>query len=484
MAPRKCLTLEQKVALIRAVEKGEKSKSVIAKEFNIPASTLSTILKNKQDVFNGFEKNFSSKIKRDRGSKYPEVEVALLEWLKNARSANLPVHGPVLIAKAEALALQLGMPDFKCSNGWLERFKKRHAVRSTPINGESGAVNQDTVDTWRRNRLVELLEVYPDRDIYNLDEAALFYKLLHKRTYTTADGSSSGAKQSKERITVLFGANATGDDKLPLLILGKAGKPRCFRGATLPKDCVYRSNKRAWMTAAIFEDYVLFIIDNCPSHGKIENLKAITVEFLPANTTSVLQPMDQGIIEMTRRLYQKSLLQRMLLAYDCNKGYSIDLLGAIHLICRSWRDLEGAKIANCFVHAGFCRVRATAQPVELDDREESESLYRRVHDLVGQEVDGYFDSFARLDTNVPVVSPVTDVEIVDIIVGHMDVDEGASEDESEGPCEIPTAARTRNMLRLIRNKVECSGGDYELMTCLRKLEERLLAGARPRDKPN
>ncbi|XP_064462709.1 tigger transposable element-derived protein 4-like [Ornithodoros turicata] len=470
MAPRKCLTLEQNVALIRAVEmdKGEKSKSVIAKEFNIPASTLSTILKNKQDVFNGFEKNFSSKRKRDRGSKYPEVKVALLEWLKNARSANLPVHGPVLIAKAEALALQLGMPDLKCSNGWLERFKKRHAVRSTPINGESGAVNQDTVDTWRRNRLVELLEVYPDRDIYNLDEAALFYKLLPKRTYTTADGSSSGAKQSKERITVLFGANATGDDKLPLLILAAI-----FEDYVRLLDCKFHAKQRK----------VLFIIDNCPSHGKIENLKAITVEFLPANTTSVLQPMDQGIIEMTRRLYQKSL-QRMLLAYDCNKGYSIDLLGAIHLICRSWRDLEGAKIANCFVHAGFCRVRATAQPVELDDREESESLYRRVHDLVGQEVDDDFDSFARVDTNVPVVSPVTDAEIVDIIVGHMDVDEGASEDESEGPREIPTAAETRNMLRLIRNKVECSGGDYELMTCLRKLEERLLAGARPRDKPN
>lgn len=117
MAPRKCLTLEQKVALIRAVEKGDKPKLAIAKEFDIPASTLSTILKNKREVFDGFEKNFSSKRKRDRGSKYPKVEVALLEWLKNARAANLPVNGPALIAKAETLALQLGMPEFKCSNG-------------------------------------------------------------------------------------------------------------------------------------------------------------------------------------------------------------------------------------------------------------------------------------------------------------------------------------------------------------------------------
>ncbi|KAH9364345.1 hypothetical protein HPB48_017268 [Haemaphysalis longicornis] len=51
------------------------------------------------------------------------------------------------------------------------------------------------------------------------------------------------------------------------------------------------------MIAAIFEDYVrfmdrrldtnnrqvLFVIDNCPSHGKIDNLKAIALEFLIAN---------------------------------------------------------------------------------------------------------------------------------------------------------------------------------------------------------
>ncbi|KAG0410276.1 hypothetical protein HPB47_012610 [Ixodes persulcatus] len=178
MAPpkpaRKCLTLEQKVKLIRKLEKGGRPKLEIAKEFNIPASTLSTILKNKQDVPGGFQKSFSSKRKRFRGSKYPEVETALLEWLKNARAANLPVHGPALTAKAEALALQMNKPEFNCSYRWLERFKKRH-------------VCQDTVDMWRRHRLAEILEQYMDRDIYNLDEAAFFYKILPKRTYTTAD---------------------------------------------------------------------------------------------------------------------------------------------------------------------------------------------------------------------------------------------------------------------------------------------------------
>ncbi|XP_049271802.1 uncharacterized protein LOC119393115 [Rhipicephalus sanguineus] len=65
---------------------------------------------------------------------------------------------------------------------------------------------------------------------------------------------------------------------------------------------------------------VLFVVDNCPGHGKIDNLAAVRLEFLPANMTSVLQPMDQGVIEIARKYYRKSLLHRILLSYDNGKS--------------------------------------------------------------------------------------------------------------------------------------------------------------------
>ena len=43
-------------------------------------------------------------------------------------------------------------------------------------------------------------------------------------------------------------------------------------------------------------------MDNCSAHNLdriTKNLSQIRVEFLPPNTTSVLQPCDQGIIELT-----------------------------------------------------------------------------------------------------------------------------------------------------------------------------------------
>ncbi|KAH6940864.1 hypothetical protein HPB50_009103 [Hyalomma asiaticum] len=73
----KSLTLERKVALIKEVEKGGRTKSSIAQEFGIPLSTLSTVLKNEQKVLDGFQQSFSSQRKRLRGSKFPDTEACL-----------------------------------------------------------------------------------------------------------------------------------------------------------------------------------------------------------------------------------------------------------------------------------------------------------------------------------------------------------------------------------------------------------------------
>ena len=63
----------------------------------------------------------------------------------------------------------------------------------------------------------------------------------------------------------------------------------------------------SWMSKDLFEKWlceldrkfhdeerrVVMIIENCPAHRHIENLKAITLDFLPKNTTSIKQPTDQ-----------------------------------------------------------------------------------------------------------------------------------------------------------------------------------------------
>jgi hypothetical protein len=97
------------------------------------------------------------------------------------------------------------------------------------------------------------------------------------------------------------------------LVIGKAVKPRCF-GKFIPKQLPvdYYANPRAWMTSAIYEEWLtkfdkemarenrqlLKFADNAPCHKDIQRkLNNITLKYLPPNTTSVTQPLDGGIIQ-------------------------------------------------------------------------------------------------------------------------------------------------------------------------------------------
>lgn len=119
----KSLTIEKKIEILKKVESGIKKK-VIAQEYDIPQSTLSTIIKNKATILQfGAEIKGKASFKRNRPSK--TVNTALVKWFGSAREKNLPVSGPVLKQKALDLAQKMGDNEFKASSGWLEKFKKR-----------------------------------------------------------------------------------------------------------------------------------------------------------------------------------------------------------------------------------------------------------------------------------------------------------------------------------------------------------------------
>lgn len=49
---------------------------------------------------------------------------------------------------------------------------------------------------------------------------------------------------------------------------------------------------------------IILMVDNCTAHCKM-TLNNIKLVFLPPNTTSVLQPMDQGVIKCLKGYYRK-----------------------------------------------------------------------------------------------------------------------------------------------------------------------------------
>nr|XP_047129379.1 tigger transposable element-derived protein 4-like [Hydra vulgaris] len=117
-----------------------------------------------------------------------------------------------------------------------------------------------------------------------------------------------------------------------MFIIGKSKSPRCLKGIKhLP--CRYRNQNKSWMDSILFEEWiremdtkftkekkkVMFIIGNCLAHPTVDNLKSIELIFLPPNTTSKLQPMDQGIIRSLKVYYRYLALQRLVVAIDKKK---------------------------------------------------------------------------------------------------------------------------------------------------------------------
>lgn len=57
--------------------------------------------------------------------------------------------------KAESYAAELGIADFKASEGWLSKWKQRHNINYGQINGEARDVDRNITDGW-------LEKVWPD----------------------------------------------------------------------------------------------------------------------------------------------------------------------------------------------------------------------------------------------------------------------------------------------------------------------------------
>ncbi|XP_022866870.1 uncharacterized protein LOC111386636 [Olea europaea var. sylvestris] len=123
------------------------------------------------------------------------------------------------------------------------------------------------------------LDQFQLKDIYNMDETELFYRL--KADHSLATKQLEGRKKNKEIITVVVCCNGDESDKVPHWVIGKYANPKYFKYVNMNNlNCKYQSNKKAWMTGLLFQDFfgcfdkrmngrkVLLIVDNCSAHPK------------------------------------------------------------------------------------------------------------------------------------------------------------------------------------------------------------------------
>lgn len=302
-------------------------------------------------------------------------------WFTNERLNHTIVTNEILKIKAVEFQKEFHISEetFKASLGWVEKWKKRHGIRLLKICGEKLSANELAVPQFKQDFINKINEnnLRPEQ-IYNADESGLVYKSIGNKTLVLAkENGSPGHKQSKERITIMPCINATGNHKLPLMIIGKSKNPRCFKNEIF-SNVYYKSSKNAWQTTILFQEWffnsfipevkkhlasknlplkAILLLDNATPHGNTETLKSedgnFFVFFFPPNTTSILQPLDQQIIQCLKQNYRKKLLFNILAMHGnslVEKLKKINLKSVLIMVLEAWTELKNNVVINAFKH--------------------------------------------------------------------------------------------------------------------------------------
>ena len=239
----------------------------------------------------------------------------------------------------------------------------------------------------------------------------------------------------------MFTVNMTGSDKRPPLVTGKAAQPSALKKKNvLLKNLKieYYNNTRAWMNGPILHSYmknwndelarqrchILLPIDNAPSHI-IDEYSNIKIQFLPPNTTSKIQPLDQDIIRSVKCAYRKTIQVQYCSRVENYEEVkqimpSFDFVVAVNTLVAAW---EGAKelIQTCFHTAGFLTcIPPPPEPLPEPPR----NLWERMQNIF--DVNCTFEEYATADDHAESSQPMTDEDIIN----H---DNPSAESESSTP---------------------------------------------------
>ena len=329
-----------KMKILNDFQKG-KSLSHIAESYQIPKSTLKHIWSNRgkiEQCAQNISSQVATKIIRPRNSAFHKLETLLFMWIVDQKEKGVALSETIIRQKALSLFGHLKSEfnsdcNFLASHGWFEKFRARHQLKSGHLyGGSSNAASSDSsavVDyTEKFNKLITK-GGYSPRHVFNVHETRLLWKELPKNSFFTHDKQLHALSQ-KPQFTLLLGGNANGDVKLSPWILysnqtyiGKTSVPVTLRYNA--KAMLTKSTFSEWFTCYFvpfvknytkrknIDHKALLILDNSPGHPTNLNdiYPHIKVVYLPPNTTSCVQPMDQGICSMFKSYYLKIVMNKI-----------------------------------------------------------------------------------------------------------------------------------------------------------------------------
>ncbi|UYV79532.1 hypothetical protein LAZ67_17003040 [Cordylochernes scorpioides] len=175
--------------------------------------------------------------------------------------------------------------------------------------------------------------------------------------------------------------------------------------------------------------------------------------------TSVIQPMDKGVIKNLKHFYRRFLVENILTGDSEALKIKLDVLQASRLCKKAWDQVTSETIKHCFKKAGFVK--------KEEDEENADDIIAETmpsvdgwKDVISNPTISY-DDFLNVDDDVAVCGEITDADIIAEVLNHniekQDGDEASGdEDESSvaGEMNVPSAAEATNYIMQLRRFFE------------------------------
>jgi hypothetical protein len=221
---------------------------------------------------------------------------------------------------------------------------------------------------------------------------------------------------------------------------------------------------------------IAMVIDNCPAHPqKVTALKAIELVFLPPNTTSLTQPMDQGIIKNLKVHYRKQVILRQLDAMETQTDIQITILDAMTFLKRGWAQVAANTISNCYRHAKFVVPDTPAESTITEteqDYDDDIPLATLVDMYKMQQAD--INTYMDIDLDIPVCAESCESDILEDLISARNQTEIESEVIEEETTPTPSLREAISACETMRRYFECQDNSERELSMLCKMHNVLM----------
>ena len=183
----------------------------------------------------------------------------------------------------------------------------------------------------------------------------------------------------------------------------------------------------------------LLFVDNCSAHKYSSNLSNTVIKKFPVNTTSKLQPCDQGVIRSMKARYRARLAEFMLTA---DKTKEVDLYKGLMMLRAAWAEVTQEVVLNAWKKSGIFPEDRIVESDHIKVPQEPEITELEIEEYQTQ------------------ISPPEETDIDLLIDDHLMSEDSDSDEETVGVKEefeenivsVKTSAECLEFLRHITNK--------------------------------